>query len=88
MKKTLSLVLALVLVLTLAFSMVACGDKKDDVKDPETTETPAGTDTQAPVDTDETPVDTEEAPAGDSWGQTLLGVFNDAIAANPAATAE
>lgn len=88
MKKTLSLVLALVLVLTLAFSMVACGDKKDDVKDPETTETPAGTDTQAPVDTDETPVDTDEAPAGDSWGQTLLGVFNDAIAANPAATAE
>ena len=81
MKKTLSLVLALVLVLTLAFSMVACGDKKDDVKDSETTETPAGTDTQAPVDTDET-------PAGESWGQTLVGVFNDAIAANPAATAE
>ena len=87
MKKTLSLVLALTLVLTLAFSMVACGGK-DDTKAPETTETPAGTDTQAPVDTDETPVDTDEAPAGDSWGQTLLGVFNDAIAANPAATAE
>ncbi len=88
MKKTLSLVLALVLVLTLAFSMVACGGNKDDVKDPETTETPAGTDTQAPVDTDETPADTDETPAGETWGKTLLGVFNDAIAANPAATAE
>lgn len=89
MKKTLSLVLALVLVLTLAFSMVACGDKKDDAKDTDTQAPVVDTnDTQAPVDTDETPVDTEEAPAGDSWGQTLLGVFNDAIAANPAATAE
>ena len=92
MKKTLSLVLALTLVLTLAFSMVACGGKND------TADTNADTDTQAPVDTDngtEAPVDTEETPAdteqvaGDeSWGQTLLGVFNDAIAATPAATAE
>ena len=87
MKKTLSIVLALVLVLTLAFSMVACGGKDEDVKDPETTETPADTD-ENPADTDETPADTDETPAGETWGKTLLGVFNDAIAANPAATAD
>ena len=87
MKKTLSLVLALVLVLTLAFSMVACGGKDEDVKDPETTDTPADTD-ENPADTDETPADTDETPAGETWGKTLLGVFNDAIAANPAATAD
>ena len=85
--KNLKKLLALVLALLMVVSMVACGGKDDDVKDPETTETPAGTD-ETPAGTDETPADTDETPAGETWGQTLLGVFKDAIAANPAATAD
>ena len=41
-----------------------------------------GKDTDTNVDTENNEV------AGETWGQTLLGVFNDTLAANPAATAE
>ncbi len=86
MKKFLALILAAIML----FAVVSCGGNGD-AKD---------TDTDAVVDTNDTenidsdteaPVDTEAEGgevAGETWGQTLLGVFNDAIAANPEATAE
>ncbi len=83
MKKFLALILASIMV----FAIVSCGSTND-AKDTDTT---LDTTSDTVVDTDAT-VDTESADggevAGETWGQTLLGVFNDAITANPAATAE
>ena len=85
MKKFFSLILALVML----FAVVSCGNTND-AKDTDTTldttlDTAEGTDAESAVDTESTE---NGETAGETWGQTLLGVFNDAIAANPAATAE
>ena len=85
--------LALILVSVMLFAVVSCGGTND-AKDTDTTldttldttvDTAEGTDTEATTDTES--AEGGEV-AGETWGQTLLGVFNDAIAANPAATAE
>ena len=101
MKKFLALILAAVMLFAVV-ACGSTNDAKDTDTTLDTTldtsvDTAEGTDTEEAVDTDAT-VDTEEAAdtesaeggevAGETWGQTLLGVFNNAIAANPAATAE
>lgn len=63
-----------------------------EANDTEATDTEA-TDTEAnDTEANDTEANDTEASNGDSadltWGQTLLGVFKDAIAANPAITAE